>query len=59
MNIIQFLQGKKTYLMAFCVAVVAVSQYLHWITPEMAQMLYGLFGGAGGLAALRAAIAKS
>ena len=54
-NIVKFLQGKKSYILAVCVAVVAAAQYLGWIGQESAVVLYGLLG-AGSVASLRAGI---
>jgi len=58
MKVLEFLSGKKTYLIAVLVAVVAVAQYLGYISTEAALTLYGLLG-AGGLATTRAAVAKA
>jgi hypothetical protein len=57
MNVIEYLSGKKTYIVAVLVGIVAVAQYLGYITAEIATILYGLLG-ATGLATTRAAIAK-
>ena len=58
MSIINWLDGKKTYIVALCIGLVAVANYLHWMTPETVAVLYGLLG-AGGLTATRASITKS
>jgi hypothetical protein len=58
MNILQFLSGRKTYIIAVLVALVAAAQYLGYISTEAAVVLYGLLG-AGGIATTRAAIAKA
>lgn len=57
-NLVEWLKGKKTYFMALGVAVVAFAQYMGWLSNEAAVMLYGLLG-AGGVATMRAAIAKN
>ena len=51
------LSGEKTYLVAIAIAVVTIAQALGWITPEVAQILFGLLGGTA-VATLRAGIAK-
>lgn len=56
-NMMNFLTGKKTYLVALAIAVVAFAQHMTWLTPDMATLLYGLLG-ATGLATTRAAIAN-
>jgi hypothetical protein len=58
MNFITFLRGKKTYIVAVCIGIVAVCQYLGYITKEVADILYGLLAGTGVITA-RAAIAKA
>lgn len=50
----EWLKGKKTYLCAAGVGIVAVLVYLGVIDNQIADVLYGLLG-AGGLAGLRAA----
>ena len=49
--------GKKTYLAAAGIAVVAVAHHLGFLDDAMAQTLYALLG-AGGFAALRTGIAN-
>ena len=41
-NIIQKLEGKKSYIFAVLVAIVAALQYLGVFSEEVAQTLYGL-----------------
>lgn len=50
--IIDFLKGKKTYIVSFAIALVAFSFSMGWIDADTAMTLYGLLG-AGGFAALR------
>lgn len=50
----EWLKGKKTYLCAAGVGIVAVLVYLGVIDNQIADVLYG-FLGAGAVAALRAA----
>ena len=50
----EFLSGKKTYLSALVVAVVAVLNYFGVLTPELVALLSGL-GIAGIGVGLRAA----
>jgi len=57
MNITQILKGKKTYIVATLVGIVAVAQYVGFITNEVAMTLYGLLG-ASGIATMRAAVSK-
>ena len=52
-----FLEGKKTYFVALCVAAVAGSLYLGYIDQDVANQLYILLG-ATGLATLRAGVSK-
>ena len=58
MSIVEYLSGKKTYITAVVVGLVAVAQYLGVITAEVASILYGLLG-ATALATTRSAITKS
>lgn len=58
MKLIEFLKGKKTYIVAFLIALVVFAQQLGWINAELATVLFGLLG-AGGLATLRAGVAKA
>lgn len=51
-NIVEFLRGKKTYIVSLAIAVIAFSFSIGWIDSETAMTLYGLLG-AGGFAALR------
>ena len=51
------LEGKKTYLAALAVALVAFAQVVGWVDNETASVLYGLFG-AGGLVSLRMAVGR-
>lgn len=57
MKIVDFLKGKKTYLFSALIALVVFAQQMAWIDAEMSAVLLGLFG-AGGLASLRAGVAK-
>ena len=54
---LNWLSGKKTYFVALGVGLVAVLQYLGWISNEAAMTLYGLLG-ATGMATMRAGMAK-
>lgn len=54
----EILHGKKTYLIAIGLGIVATVNSLGWITPEQHQLLLALLG-SGGLAALRAGVAKA
>lgn len=51
------LEGKKTYLAAAGIAIVAVTHFMGLIDDSTAQTLYALLG-ASGFAALRAGVAK-
>lgn len=57
-KVIEFMKGKKTYLVALMVGIVAVAQFLGWIDMSVATLLYGVLG-AGGTASLRNAIINS
>ena len=56
-KLITILQGKKTYIVAVCIGIIAALQFLSIIPAEVAATLYGLLG-AGGLATLRAGVSK-
>jgi hypothetical protein len=51
-NVITFLEGKKTYIVAFVSAAIAFSQALGVVIPEWVFPLLG----AAGLSAVRASI---
>ena len=53
-----FLTGKKTYLIAGAVALATFAHIMGWLDDGVYQMICGLLG-AGGLAALRAGVTKS
>lgn len=52
-----FLKGKKTYIIAGLIGVVTVAAALGYIGDETKITLIGLLGG-GGLATLRAGVSK-
>lgn len=52
-----FFAGYKTYLSAAAIAAVTVAHYLGYLDDSHTHTLYALLG-AGGLAALRAGVAK-
>ena len=52
-----FLEGKKTYIVALLVGVTAVLEYFGVFEVEVVTTIYGLLG-AGGLASLRAGVSK-
>ena len=54
---IDYLKGKKTYIVAGAAAGVVFLQMSGLISSDTANSLYGLFG-AGAIATIRAAIAK-
>ena len=54
---LDWLQGKKTYILAALVALVSGAQYAGLLSNVNATALYGVLG-AGSLAALRAGISK-
>lgn len=56
-NIIAWLKGKKTYAVAVLLFLVVGAQGMGYISAEQAMVLKGLLA-AGGLAALRASVAK-
>ena len=55
MNILNFLSGKKTYLIALIAAATAAAQALGYVVPDW---IYAL-EGALGLGALRVAVTKT
>lgn len=52
------LEGKKTYLMAVIMALLAFARGLGWLDQEQFELLLALAGSLG-LAALRAGISKA
>ena len=52
-----FLSGKKTYIIAVLAGIVVAVQSLGYIDNDMATTILG-FLGAGGLATLRAGVSK-
>lgn len=57
MSLPSWLNGKKTYLVAVAIGLVAVGQHLGWIDSATAQTLFGLLG-AGGFAAVRSGLTR-
>lgn len=57
MNFVEFLTGKKTYIVALLIALATMAQYMGWITNEAYTAILGLLG-ASGLATTRMAIKK-
>ena len=55
---LEFLQGKKTFIVAILMVITAGLYSQGFITDELFKTIEGLLG-AGGLAALRAGVAKS
>lgn len=55
---LQFLSGKKTYIVAFVIAGVNLAQAVGWITTEHLNAI-NAFLAALGLTALRAGVTKS
>lgn len=53
-----WLVGRKTYLIALAMALLAFAKSVEWIDEATYQTLLGLLGGAG-LATLRAGVTKS
>jgi hypothetical protein len=51
-----WLRGKRTYLVAIVIGLVAVARHLGWIDAATAEMIETVLIG-GGLAALRAGLA--
>jgi hypothetical protein len=56
-GLIEFLKGKKTYIIGFCVAGATFALNVGWIDEGTYQTVLG-FLGAGGLLALRAGLSK-
>lgn len=57
MNIIYWLQGKKTYLIAILIAVLNFAVAMEWLTVDQLDQI-NLILGALGLGALRAGVNK-
>ena len=57
-KILNYLQGKKTYIVGLAIAVVVALNHLAVIDAQTGNIILGLLG-AGGLITLRAAVAKS
>ena len=55
---LEFLQGKKTYIIAAISGLVFFAQTLGWITPEQVEQIYLLLAPLG-LATLRAGVDKA
>ena len=55
---LEFLDGKKSYLLAIAAGLLTMAHSLGWLGDGTYQTLMGLVG-AGGLAALRAGVTKS
>ncbi len=51
------LEGKKTYLTAGLMALMAFARGMGWLDPQQYELILGLLGSLG-LAALRAGVAK-
>lgn len=58
MNVIEFLQGYKTYILAFIGLVIWLCYFVGWIDYESALKVWQLLG-IGTVFTLRAAISKS
>jgi len=54
----EYLQGKKTYILAGLGAVAAFVHFLGWIDTSVFQLLLGLLGFSG-MATIRAGIARA
>jgi len=55
---IQFLKGKKTYLVAGLGALVTFAYYMGWISQEIYMALLGVLGFSG-MATMRSAISNT
>lgn len=56
-DLLLFLEGKKTYLMAILLIVIEVLRFYGILSHEVANSLE-VFVGAGGLAALRGGVSR-
>ena len=56
-KIIEFLSGKKTYIIAGIVAVIAFAKAMDWVTPGQLETILIIFGALG-LGVVRDAISK-
>lgn len=54
-QLLKFLSGRKTYLVAVCFALLTFAEHSGWISKELNAQLTTLLTGAG-LATLRSAI---
>ena len=57
MKLINFLQGKKTYIVAFVLAVLNFAVAVNWITVDQLNQINAILVGLG-LVALRAGVNK-
>ena len=54
-NVIEFLKGKKTYLCAAGIFIVAGCEALGWITKDLSDTLKGILGACA-VASIRSAV---
>jgi hypothetical protein len=57
-KLLDFLDGKKTHILAFASAAILFAHGMGWIDTKTYTMLIALFGG-GTVAALRVGVAKA
>ena len=58
MQLIDWLKGKKTYIVAFLAVALNFAVYMNWLTVDQLAQVNALLGGLG-LAALRASVNKA
>lgn len=56
-NLINVLEGRKTYIIAFVLAVLNVAVAMGWVSPEHLTQINVVLGALG-LTALRAGVSK-
>ena len=56
-NLQYFLEGKKTYIVAFIAVALNFAVFMNWVTVEQVNTINVILGGLG-LATLRSAVSK-
>ena len=56
-KLVDYLNGKKTYIVAGIVAAIVFAQVVGWVNPDQVEIIYGVLAAIG-LYAVRDAIKK-
>ena len=56
-KLVDYLNGKKTYIVAGIVAAIVFAQVVGWVNPDQVEIIYGVLAAVG-LYAVRDAIKK-